>query len=370
MKAEDNYYKIGHLLNPLNIEIGDVAPIGKRCNIKVPARVDTFLCHHDYFVNPPRPQVYPVNSINFSVNKFTEADVSIRNDGKIVIDASDKHQAIIEHAIKIMQKTLRIKTGFNVRAKNMHDISHGGLGSSAAIMAAVAQAVNILMGNVLSIENMTKLLAQNYGEETIKKGFLSTMASLGGATATALSGKSLIVVGGEADIWCLDQIPKGYCAMLLYPKNVESISGITDMNLYEKGFTLFENIGGEWGNIKENILKTKIIPAINKNDYSILFRSINMYTVGAYGDIPQYFKSRWESHHMYFDSFIYSIFSRLFRSLKIDENCFFVSSGGPLIVIITKHYNESLHLLGDLKKCFFIEKVPLCRRASYFHLIK
>ncbi len=142
---KNNYYKIGHILNPLDIKIGNITPRGKRCKIVVPARVDTFLCHHNYFVCPSRPQVYPVNSINFSIDKFTEADVSTRNDKNNVIDSADNHRAIIEHIIKIMQKTLNIEMGFNVSAKNLHDVSHGGLGSSAAIMSAVAHAINILM---------------------------------------------------------------------------------------------------------------------------------------------------------------------------------------------------------------------------------
>ncbi len=365
-----NYYKIGHLLNPLDVKVDGVSPKRKHCRIVVPARVDTFLCHHNYFSSPPRPQIYPVNSINFSLKKFTEADVSVRDDCENVIKASAKHRAIIEHVIKIMQKTLKIEMGFDVNAKNLHEVSHGGLGSSAAIMSAVAQAINILMGKVLSVGDMTKLLAQNYGEETTKTGFLSTMASIGGATAVALSGQSLIIVGGEAEIWCSSQIPKEYCAVLLYPKDIKSISGVTDMHLYRKGFSLFKHMGTEWGDIKENILKTKIIPAVNKNDYSSLFRAINMYTVGAYGDIPQYFKSRWVSHNIFFDSFIYSIFSRLFGSLKIDEECFFVSSGGPLIVVITKHYKEVIHLLGNLKEHFLIDRVSLCGESDHFCMTK
>ncbi|MDP3015036.1 MAG: hypothetical protein Q8N28_01335 [bacterium] len=370
MNIKNNYYKVGHLLNPLDIKIDSIVPKGKRCKIIVPARVDTFLCHHHYFVYPPRPQVYPVNSINFSLCKFTKADVSIRNDKKIIIDASNNHKTIIEHVVKIIQKTLNIEMGFNVSARNLHEISHGGLGSSAAIMSAVAQAINILMGNALSISQMTKLLAQNYGEETTKKGFLSTMASIGGATAVALSGHSLVIIGGEAEIRCLNQIPKEYCAVLLYPKNMKSISGVTDIRLYRKGFPLFKNMSTEWGDIKENMLKTKIIPAVKKNDYSVLFKAINMYTIGAYGDIPQYFKYRWASHNIFFDSFIYSIFSKLFGSLKIDENCFFVSSGGPLIVIITKHYKKAVYLLGYLKKDFIINKVSLYKRSSNFQLLR
>lgn len=370
MDSEINHYPIGELLNPLQKELFGIALQGRRCQITVPARVDTFLCHHNYFVSPPRPQVYPVGSINFSIQRFTEADVSIRDDKKLIIDAFQKHQAIIEHTVKIMQKTLHIETGFNIRARNRHQISHGGLGSSAAVMSAVAQAINILFGSVLSTEDMTKLLAQNYGEETPKKGFLSPMASIGGATAVALSGKSLMIIGGEADIWCADQMPKGYCAIMLYPKNIQEISGVTDFTLYKQGSALFKKMGEDWGNIKEHISKTKIIPGIRSGSYSELFRSINMYTVGAYGDIPQYFQSRWVSHNVFFDSFIYSIFSRLFGSLKVTEHCFFVSSGGPLIVVITKQYKESIRLLGDLNENFLMEKVSLCRSSPSVRLTK
>jgi len=365
MKAKNKYYKIGYLLNPLDVNIGNVVPKRKSCKIVVPARVNTFLCHHNFFIDPPRPQIYPVNSINFSIGKFTEANVEIRNDGKNVIDSLPKHKAIIGHVIKIMQKTLNIKTGFNVSAENLHGISHGGLGSSASIMSAVAQGINILMGKVLTVPDITKLISQNYGEESSKKGFLSPAASIGGSTAAALSGKSLVIMGGEADIWCLDRLPKEYCAILLYPKRIKPISKVMDDNLNKEESVLLKNMDNGWGSVKEDMLKTKIIPAINKKDYSPLFKAINMYMIGAYGDIPQYFRFRWKSHNLPFDSFIYGIFSKLFGTLRIDENCFFVSSNGPLIVVITNRYKEVVRLLKDFDKDFFIEKAALSNKINY-----
>ncbi len=370
MNKRKNYYKIGHLVNPLNIKINNTVPKGKSCEIIVPARVNTFLCHHNYFAYPPRPQIYPVNSINFAISKFTKVNVGVRNDKKNVINASDKHLAIIQHTIKIMQKTLGIENGFNVNAVNRHKISHGGLGSSSAIMSAVAQAINILTGSVLSVADITKLISQNYGEETAKKGFISGAVSIGGSTAVALSGKSLVIMGGESDIWCLSKMPEGYCAILLYPKKIKSISGITDKALNKKEFSLVKNVDDGWGDIKEGMLKTKIISAINKKDYSVLFRAINMYTIGAFGDIPRYFRFRWISYGISFDSLIYRIFSKLFGSLKIDENCFFVSSNGPLIVVITKYPKKALYLLKDLNKDFIIEKVGLYSETTDYQLIK
>lgn len=370
MSKKDNYYKIGHLTNPLNVKVKNVFPKGKICKIIIPARVNTFLCHHNYFAHPPKPQIYPVNSINFAISKFTDAKVEIRDDDKNIINASDKYLLIIEHIIKIMQKTLGIETGFNVSVKSLHNISHGGLGSSSAIASAVAQAINILMGNILSVGDITKLISQNYAEESPKKGFISSGASIGGSTAIGLSGKSLVVMGGKSEIWCLDNLPEEYCAVLLYPKKIKSISKAIDNALNKKELSLLETVDEGWGDVKEEMLKTKIIPAINKKDYSVLFRAINMYTIGAFGDIPNYFKFRWMSHGIPFDSVIYTIFSKLFGLLKIDENCFFISSNGPLIVIITKQHKMVLDLLKDLNKSFIVEKVSLSKNQNNYQLIK
>lgn len=365
MSKKNNYYKIGHITNPLHKKIGKVLIKGKSCKIIIPARVNTFLCHHNFFVNPPRPQIFPVNSINFAINKFIEVVVVVRDDQKNIIDAVQKHQAIIEHTIKIVQKTLNIKQGFNVMVKNLHGISHGGLGSSGSIMSGVAQGINILMGKPLSVGEITKLIAQNYGEESNKKGFLSPSASIGGSTAITLAGKSLVVVGSEADIWCVNQLPKEYYAVLLYPKKIKGISKAQDIELNKRELYWLKNIDKDWGDIKENILKTRIIPAINKKRYSVLFNAINMYTIGAYGDIPQYFKSRWISQGLTFDSLIFGIFSRIFKSLKISENCFFVSSNGPMIVVITKYPKKVLNLMKDFSKDFTLEKVALSRTNNY-----
>jgi len=172
-------------------------------------------------------------------------------------------------------------------------------------------------------------------------------------------------MGGESDIWCLDRLPKEYCAILLYPKKIKPISKAMDDELNKKEGVLLKSIDIGWGDMKEDMLKAKIIPAVNKKDYSPLFKAINMYMIGAYGNIPEYFKFRWESHNLPFDSFIYDIFSKLFGTLKVDENCFFVSSNGPLIVVITKDCKKAMHLLKDLNKDFFIEKAALSAKVNY-----
>jgi len=365
MSKKQTYYKIGHITNPLNIKDCDIVPKGKSCRVIIPARVNTFLCHHNYFANPPKPQIFPIDSINFAVAKFTEANVEIRNDNKIVINALDKYVAIIEHAVKIIQKTLKIENGFNVNVKVIHNVSHGGLGSSSSVMSSVAKAINILMGSILSVGDITKLISQNYGEECDKKGFISNSASTGGSTAVALSGNSLVIMGDESEIWFSGNLPKEYCAILLYPKKIKTISKAMDATLNKKEFSLLETVDDGWADIKENLLKGKIIPAVNKKDYSVLFKNINMYTIGAFGNIPKYFGFRWTSQGVPFEAVIYTIFSKLFYKLRIDENCFFVSSNGPLIAIITREPKRVIHILKDLHKSFIFEKVSLYSDNKY-----
>lgn len=354
-------YKVGHILNPLYEKIDKIRIKGRTCKIVVPARVNTFLCHHNLFVKPPEQSIYPVNSINFAVAKFTEAIVTIRDDNEITIDAPDKHKAIVEHVVRIIQKTLKIRIGFDVIAKNLHEISHGGLGSSSAIMSAVAGAINILMSRPLSVEQITKLISQNYGEESVKKGYIIAGASIGGSTATGLSGKPLVIMGGESEIWYSGNLPKEYYAVLIYPRKLKTISKNEDNKLNKGEVSLLETVDDGWGNIKEDILKGRIIPKANKEDYSPLFRAVNMYTIGAYGDIPNYFNSRWTSYGLNFNWLIRTIFLKLFALLEIDKNCFFVSSNGPLITVITKSPNKVQQLLKDLNKNFILERVSLSR---------
>lgn len=362
-------YKIGDLINPLPTRERIVRPVGKEVTIRVPARVDTFLCHHQYFVNPPRPQVYPVNSINFTVAQYSEARVQLRDDAELVIDAEAGRESIVRHAVLIMQKTLSIGYGFTISARNLHDIRHGGLGSSAALMTAVAHGINVLFGEPLSADEMTKLLAQNYGEETDKPGYLSTMASIGGAAAASVLGSSVVVVGGEAEIWHVSELPSEYEAIFLFPKHIESIPGVVDIELFQKGFDLFRRLGYDWGGVKEEILRRKIIPAIESGDLSVLFRSINMYTIGGYGDIPQYFRNRWLSHGIFFDKLIHELYYSLFKNLSPSENCFFVSSGGPLIVVITKDVDCAIRSVASFSD-FDVTRVKLSRDKPEVTLIQ
>ncbi len=349
------YYKIGKIINPLPYKLKS-KPVYKSCSVKVCARLDTFLCNHHFFVEPPRKQVYPVCSINFAIDKFTEANVECINSNEIVIENSTNRKDIIMHTALILKKALGFKCGLKISAKNLHNVQHGGFGSTAALQTAVAIAINNLFDNKIPKKELIKFLAQNYGEESNKKGYLSSMASIGGAAAVAVYNNNLIIIGDESKIWGKYTISNEYEVLIITPKKLEGvITHNADIKLFEKGQSAFKKIGHDWGSIKENILKDKIIKDLNIYNTKTLFNLINMYTIGAYGNIPQYFKNRWISHSVYFDEFIYEIFFNCFKGLDREENCFFVSSGGPSICFITKQKDLVLKNLKKYKEFSVME---------------
>lgn len=341
------YYKIGEIVNSLPYSFQSI-PQHASCYVKVASRLDTFLCHHNYFVEPPRTQVYPVDSINFAINQFTEAKVECIDGGEIHIDDSVDRKDILRHTALILKKTLGFTCGLKITGRNLHDIQHGGLGSSASLQTAVAVAINNIFGNKIPERDLVRFLAQNYGEECDRPGYLAPMASIGGASAVAMGKANLVVMGGEGEVWKRYNLSDEYSVFIITPDlGSEKISGAADMQMYKNGREAFLEMGREWGPIKENLLSTKIINGLNNDDTKPLFNLINMYTIGAYGDIPQYFKNRWLSHTVYFDEFIYDIFDDCFQGIDRKDSCFFVSSGGPAICFITK---EDDTVLEKLKK--------------------
>lgn len=352
---EKKYYKIGKIINPIGFKFRNLKPVADICEVVVPARIDTFLCNHHFFALPPRLQVYPVCSINFVIEQFTSASVEITEDEEIKIVNSDRKDIILHTAI-ILKKILNFSNGLKITANNLHNIRHEGFGSSAALQSAVALAINKLYSDKIPKYDLIRFLAQNYGEESSKHGYLSPMASIGGAAASAsIKNSNLIIIGGESEIWKTYKLSKDYRVVIIVPK-IKMPNGNKDMKMYNNGFNFFKNIGWEWGYIKEDLLKNKIIRDLSNNNPETMFKLINMYTIGAYGDIPQYFKHRWLTYHIFLDRNIHKIYSLLFSKISTYENCFFVSSGGPSIAIITnkaEKVKKMMSIFNDFKITVF-----------------
>ena len=132
--------------------------------------------------------------------------------------------------------------------RNLHDTQHGGFGSSASLQTAVAIAINNIFGNKIPERDLAKFLAQNYGEECDRIGYLAPMASIGGASAVAIGDANLVVIGGESEVWKTYNLSDEYSVLIITPNlGIERISGASDMQMYKNGYEAFLEMGREWG---------------------------------------------------------------------------------------------------------------------------
>lgn len=339
-------FRVGTLLSPLDdAPERPPEPRAESVRVHVPARVATFVCHYHYFAMPPRPNVYPVCDVNFVVDRHTLAEVEITDGPGVEVEASADSDPIVRHAALIVGSTLGITAGLRVRAEVRHDVRHGGLGSSASLMAATACAINELYGRPLSTAQLVRLIARNYGEESDVPDRLVTMPCVGGAAASALGRSSVVVIGGENEVRGRADLPDGYRVVIGMPPGTELPTGTQDMTLFLDNRDLIVGLG-EWGAAKESLLR-RCTGALVESRHGDLVEAINHYSLGAYGDVQGYFKSRWKHLGIDYPSLMRRLHCRLFLDHSPRESCAFVSSGGPGVCVVTPRADEALAVMAD-----------------------
>ncbi|MCC8382065.1 hypothetical protein [Xenorhabdus sp. PB30.3] len=344
----NEFIKIGRIINPPLRTYSTTIPVAKKCTVIAPARVDTFLCKTQYFVDPPLSQFYPIGSINFVVNQYTTASVEIntQNSGSKIYSSRNK---IISHFYQIIKKVLNFKEELIIKAENQHNIIHGGLGSTVSLVSAIAIAINELYGCPLSSTELITFLSRNYGEESEEDEYvLHPAASIGGGFAASLLPGDIIIMQIDSGEPLSFNLHSSYKIVTFFPELQKLPSGYDDYQLTVIGYSRLKNMGLKYGEIRKNILEEIIIPSLKSGDYADLFFYINQYTLGRYGNIPEYFSNRWATSGLRFEEILSFISNRIFSLFSDKECCFFVSSGGPLISIITPDAHKTVQSLQGL----------------------
>lgn len=344
-----DFFPPGRIVNPMPTRplVGD--PVGRVCRVVAPGRVATFLCHHDYFNAPPRPSVYPIGDVNFVVDRHTVAVVQRTQGapGETTFDIEQSRRPLAQHVVLLMRDLLDIDAPLRVTTRTMHGIRHGGLASSSSLQGSIALAINELWGAPVPRPDLARYLSQNYGEECGDEGLLVAMPSLGGGCASAMLAADAITISCDDQSADLHDLPDDISVVLAVPTLVTLPDGGEDFALFRRGADLFTELG-RWGDVKREILETDLVPALRRGDTSTLFRHINSYSMGAYGPIPGYFANRWANHGVDFLDLSRSVYAALRWLLDRDEACFFVSSGGPSIAILTRDPEAVTQALGHL----------------------
>jgi len=282
------------------------------------------------FVHPSRPRFYDISNVNFAVGAYTQAEVSLIDDGEIIVDPSVERPLIVQHAAELIRQAAGlIEVGFKINVSSEFKLKHAGLASSAAIQHSVAYAVNKALGEPLSREQLITYLAENNGEESDKAGFLVSEPSTGGLGAVCLWGGGVVFLGDGMKVIGRTKVPENYVYVLGLPSlGEDKVEKIEDN--YGRVMAYYEEIDKKWGVVKRQMVENELVPAFRRNDISSIGHLVFDFTLNRYGDIQGSFDLMSPGVPM----------SRYMRSLEVlrtDEHVVsaFVSSTGSNIVILT-----------------------------------
>lgn len=132
------------------------------------------------------------------------------------VDALPRHVPVLEHYVALAKKVLAYDGGIGVECRLASVLAkHSGLGSNVGLASACMQGVNFMFGEALSIQEIRRLVAQNFVEEC--EGSLSRGLETGVGTQVILAGGTCVVGDSTVLLYeghCLDGLP----VMLLFPE--------------------------------------------------------------------------------------------------------------------------------------------------------
>jgi len=160
---------------------------------------------------------YGGGEIAIAINPKLEIKLKIRKDNKIIINGTDR-EVIIKHAVLLFRKIVHKNFGVDIQIKKEIKLTHMGLGSSAVVFSGILLGLNKLFNNLLSKDELSKVVAFNYGEEyRNSKNFLVPGFTTLGAFWSALNG-GINIVSGDFKLAFHEKFPTNVKCLLGYPK--------------------------------------------------------------------------------------------------------------------------------------------------------
>ncbi|HWQ65740.1 MAG TPA: GHMP kinase [Methanospirillum sp.] len=149
----------GENLKTLNLKRSYALKINEKAvKVKAPGRIHLTVLDMNRFA-PGHPGG---GGIGFAIQIYGEVEVRCSPSGN-TIDYC--RPAIIEHFLMLFSEVTGYSGGFSVKAVD-HEYKHVGLGSTGTILMAVAVAVNHVVGEPLTRDQLRVLIGHNYIEET------------------------------------------------------------------------------------------------------------------------------------------------------------------------------------------------------------
>jgi predicted sugar kinase len=214
-----NPFKPGKLFWKSNFSRKAKVDQWKRIKIKTPCRFDPIVLDLTKLQPTAEENDYKAGALGFAGKLYSQAEIELTENKEIIAD-----NILAEHVAKIMASTTKYEGGFTISTKS-HPHRHVGFGSTATLCEAVANGINILLGEPFNKKEIVKFIAHNYGEESEKKkGYLTPGISTG-------SSGNLVQRGGIG-------ITASDCELVVwdtYPKGTKIIAGIPNVPGVGKG---------------------------------------------------------------------------------------------------------------------------------------
>jgi homoserine kinase len=194
-------FRVGTVFNGLSIDCAEaIKPKFSGIKITYPSRLQAMSLDSSQ-VTENNNFVYTAGHINFSVDVCRYITVSLSSSlGDLIISDRTERKSLVTHAAKIMREALRVNHGLEIDITgNFEELRHCGLGSSSAIIAGVAAAINEIYGKPLSPEVICRYCSQNHGEEIDDDDqHLMPVQSLGGSAICGHFKGALVISAGQS----------------------------------------------------------------------------------------------------------------------------------------------------------------------------
>lgn len=331
-KTDFEPFLIGTVFNPIKTKLHKLNNSFHEVSIKYPTRLDLMAIDPSK-ISTNSNLVYTPGELILKIDSYRTVNVKKNlNNNEIVISPNSKRHSLIMHAALLMKAALNFKSGLFIDVENTSEIKHVGFGSSSALIASVACAINELFGKPIAAKDLIQYTAQNHGEEIDdEKDKISPVQCIGGSSAGGQSTGALMILTGESRVISTMKLSKKYKVIVALPKDFKELDSKTLLKKELEVMDGFIKCGKTYGpEIAYQILHY-VLPAMIEGD----LRTV--------GDLV--YRYRFEMGSIENCSFCYPPLTSLCNHLAyLKKNnivdLLSISSVGPAIVAVTKNVKE------------------------------
>ncbi len=266
-KTDFEPFKVGTIFNPVKNKPSKVSLQKNFVKISYPSRLNLMAIDPSKITSNQNLVYTPgeyILKVKIYKNVSVRADKSFKG---VVISPFSKRKVLILHSALLMKKALRFKEGLFIDVDNKNEFRHVGLGSSSALIASVACAINELYGNPINAKDLVQYLAQNHGEEIEGSSeYINPVQCIGGSAAGGLYEGALMILAGKSRIISTMKIPDGYKVIIGIPQDYVELDSKILFKKEQAVFHKFMHCGVKYG--PEIAYRTlhSVLPAMIEGD--------------------------------------------------------------------------------------------------------